>query len=91
MNYRWLDCPGCHCHLAINTTATREGVSGSLRRWSVDTSTNDGKRIRVAPGELSPDGGFAITCVCGQALRLAGKADAVSAEREEDMRVTLGE
>ena len=38
MRYRWMDCPKCQCHLAINTTETPEGISGSLRRWSIDRS-----------------------------------------------------
>ena len=47
MRYRWMDCPKCQCHLAINTTETPEGISGSLRRWSVDRSINDGKLVRI--------------------------------------------
>jgi hypothetical protein len=86
-----MDCPRCQCHLAINTTETPEGISGSLRRWSVDRSINDGKLLRIPLGERSPDGGFAITCVCGQPIAVSGTPDAVSAEREEDMRVNLGE
>jgi hypothetical protein len=90
MKYRWLDCPGCLCHLAINTTETPEGISGSLRRWSVDRSINDGKLIRIPASELSP-AGFALTCLCGRAILVPAKPDAVAAEREEDMRVKLGE
>jgi hypothetical protein len=86
-----MDCPRCQCHLAINTTETPEGISGSLRRWSVDRSINDGKLLRIPLAERSPDGGFAITCVCGQTIAVSGTPDAVSAEREEDMRVNLGE
>lgn len=91
MKYRWMDCPKCQCHLAVNTTETAEGISGSLRRWSVDRSINDGKLLRISLEERSPDGGFAISCICGQTIAVAGKPDAVSAEREEDMRVNLGE
>ena len=91
MKYRWMDCPKCQCHLAINTTETSEGISGSLRRWSVDRSINDGKLLRIPPAEISPDGRFVIACLCGQAITVPGKPDAVSAEREEDMRVNLGE
>ena len=91
MKYRWMDCPKCQCHLTVNTTETAEGVSGSLRRWSVDRSINDGKLLRIPVGDLSADGGFVITCLCGQTVVVPGKADAVSAEREEDMRVNLGE
>jgi hypothetical protein len=91
MRYRWMDCPGCRCQLAVNTTETPEGISGSLRRWSVDRSINDGKLLRVPGAERSSDGGFVVTCVCGQTISVPGKPDAVSAEREADMRVNLGE
>ena len=91
MKYRWTDCPRCHCHLAINYSDSPSGISGSLRRWSADRSTNDGKALRVARAELSEDGGFVTTCVCGQATPVPAKPDAVSAEREEDLRVKLGE
>jgi hypothetical protein len=86
-----MDCPKCQCHLAINTTETAEEISGSLRRWSVDRSINDGKLVRIPLAERSPDGGFTVTCLCGQPIVVPGKPDAVSAEREEDMRVNLGE
>jgi hypothetical protein len=91
MKYRWMDCPGCRCQLAVNTTETPEGISGSLRRWSVDRSINDGKLLRVPLAERSSDGGFIVTCVCGQTIPVPGKPDAVSAEREGDLRVNLGE
>jgi hypothetical protein len=89
MKYRWLDCPGCLCHLAINTTETPAGISGSLRRWSADRSINDGKLLRVAPSERFH--GFVITCVCGQTIVVPAEPDAISAEREGDLRVKLGE
>ena len=91
MKYRWARCPKCGCELAINSTDSPRGISGSLRRWSADRSINDGRPIRVPAADVSPDGGFAIACVCGQELTVPGKADAVSAEREGDLRVTLGE
>jgi hypothetical protein len=91
MKYRWLDCPGCLCHLAINTTESPAGISGSLRRWSADCSTNDGKLIRVAPSERFPEGGFVVTCICGQTVVVPAEPNAVSAEREGDLRVKLGE
>jgi hypothetical protein len=91
MKYRWLDCPGCLCHLAINTTETPAGISGSLRRWSADRSINDGKLLRVAPSERFPGGGFVITCVCGQTIGVPAEPDAISAEREGDLRVNLGD
>jgi hypothetical protein len=86
-----MDCPKCQCHLAINTTEAPGGISGSLRRWSVDRSINDGKLLQIPAAERSPDGGFAVTCLCGQTVAVPGKPDAVSAEREGDLRVNLGE
>ena len=74
MKYRWTDCPRCHCHLAINYSDSPSGISGSLRRWSADRSTNDGKALRVARAELSEDGGFVTTCVCGQATPVPAKS-----------------
>ena len=91
MKYRWLDCPNCLCHLAINTTETPAGISGSLRRWSADRVINDGKPLRIASAEVFPGGGFVTTCVCGQAITVPAEPDAVSAEREGDLRVNLGE
>jgi hypothetical protein len=91
MKYRWLDCPGCLCHLAINTTETPQGISGSLRRWSSDRGTNDGKPLRIAASERSAGGGFVTTCVCGQTIVVPAEPDAVSAEREGNLRVTLGD
>jgi hypothetical protein len=90
MKYRWLDCPGCHCHLAINTTETPAGISGSLRRWSVDRSINDGELIRIPTSDVTPDG-FAVTCLCGRTILVPAIPDAVGAEREVDMRVKLGD
>ena len=91
MKYRWLDCPGCLCHLAINTTETPAGISGSLRRWSADRSINDGKLLRVASSEQFPGGGFVTTWVCGQTIVVPAEPDAISAEREGDLRVNLGD
>ena len=91
MKYRWARCPKCGCELAINYTDSTRGITGSLRRWSADRSINDGRSISVAPAGISADGGFVIACVCGQEITVPGKPDAVSAEREGDLRVTLGE
>lgn len=91
MKYHWSDCLKCGCHLAINTTESPRGISGSLRRWSADRSINDGRPIRIARADIPADGSFVVACVCGQEIRVPAKADAVSAEREGDLRVTLGE
>jgi hypothetical protein len=90
MKYNWLDCPGCHCQVAVNYSETPQGISGSLRRWAAERGINDGRALRVPAAELPAAGGFATTCVCGQPLSIPGKADAVSAEREGDLRVDLG-
>jgi hypothetical protein len=91
MKYNWLDCPGCRCQVAVNYSETPKGISGSLRRWAQERGINDGRLVVIPSAELSPGGGFAIACVCGQPLSIPGKADAVSADREADLRVTLGE
>lgn len=91
MRYHWMDCPACHCHLAINYSDSPAGISGSLRRWSADRAINDGRAIRVSRADLPAGGGFATSCVCGQAIPVPARPDAVSAEREGDLRVTLGE
>ncbi len=91
MNYRWTQCPKCDCELTINTSDSAAGVSGSLRRWSADRSINDGRAVRVARADVAADGGFVTACVCGQEIRVPGKPDAVSAPREGDLRVKLGE
>lgn len=90
MKYNWLDCPGCHCQVAVNYSETPQGISGSLRRWAAERGINDGRALRVPLAELPPEGGFATACVCGQPLSIPGKADAVSAEREGGLRVDLG-
>ena len=92
MKYNWLDCPGCRCQVAVNYSETPQwnlGIAAPLgpgaghqRRPARPSS-----RARSCP----PGGGFAIACVCGQPLSIPGKADAVSADREADLRVTLGE
>lgn len=91
MKYRWAECPGCRAELAINFTETAGRITGSLRRWSSDRSVNDGRSFTVLPAEVLPDGGFMVACVCGQPISVPAKADAVSAEREGDLRVKLGE
>jgi hypothetical protein len=91
MKYYWMDCPKCRCHLAINVSESPQGLAGSLRRWSADRSINDGHAIRVPRAEIAPGGGFLTTCICGQPITVSTRPDAVSAEREGDLRVTLGE
>ena len=90
MKYNWLECPGCRCQVAVNYSESPQGISGSLRRWAQDRGINDGRPVRVARADLPPGGGFATACVCGQPLSIPGKADAVSAEREGNLRVDLG-
>ena len=91
MNYHWLDCPECHCHVAVNWTVSADHLAGSVRRWSPDRSVNDGKAF-VLPRGADPEAGVAgavVSCVCGASIPLPAKPDAVGAERAEDFRVTL--
>ena len=90
MKYHWMDCPKCHCHLAINTSESPQGLSGSLRRWSADRAINDGRAVVVPRAEIAADGSFGTACVCGQPIPVPARPDAVSAEREGDLRVDLG-
>ena len=84
MRYHWTECPACHCQIAVNTTASASGISGSLRRWSTDRSVNDGRAIRNVLA--SPSGGFVTPCVCGETLTLGATSDAVGTERGEGLR-----
>ena len=91
MNYYWTSCPRCGCEVAINLTESPDRASGSLRRWSLDRTINDGRPIAVLAGERGPGGSFEVSCVCGQVLAVSGKPSAVGEEREADLRVKLGE
>lgn len=93
MNYHWLDCPECGCHVAVNWSVTPAHLSGSVRRWAADRSINDGRAFtlpRGADGE-APMAGAVVSCVCGASIPLPAKPDAVGGERTEDLRVTLTE
>lgn len=85
MNYRWLDCPECRCHVAINWTASPDRVSGSVRRWDSGRSINDGRAFTLA----GPADGAVVACVCGASIPLPPRPDAVGGERTDDLRVTL--
>ena len=87
MNYHWTDCPNCACHLAVNWTVRPEEIAGSLRRWSPDRSTNDGKPFVFRGTER--DGALVVPCVCGAPIPLPAQPDAVGGERTEGLRVTL--
>jgi hypothetical protein len=90
MKYRWTSCPQCQCEVAVNFSETPAGRSGSLRRWSRDRTINDGRRFEIGLTEIDAEGGFSVNCVCGRAIPVPARPDAVSAEREEGLRVTLG-
>ncbi len=83
MKYRWTDCPGCGCEVAINYSDVSGGITGSLRRWSRDRTINDGKPLQIGADAVGSDGGFAVTCVCGQALSVPSVPDAIGAERDK--------
>lgn len=91
MNYHWLDCPECGCHVAVNWTVTPSHLSGSVRRWASDRSINDGKAFSLPHGEDrdAPMAGAVVSCVCGASIPLPVKPDAVGGERTENLRVTL--
>ena len=91
MKYRWTTCPGCGCECAVNYSESAAGVFGSSRRWNHDRTINDGKRFEIGGEQRSPDGAFAVECRCGQRLEIPARPDAVSAERQEDLRVKLGD
>jgi hypothetical protein len=91
MKYRWATCPRCQCELAINYTETPQGLLGSVRRWNRDRTINDGRPLKLALAARSADGSFQTECVCGQELEVPARPDAVSAERDADLRVKLGE
>jgi hypothetical protein len=91
MKYRWTTCPQCGCEVAVNFSDTDSGRSGSLRRWSRNREINDGRSFQASRGEIDPEGGFSVACVCGQAIPVPARPDAVSAERDQGLRVKLGE
>jgi hypothetical protein len=91
MKYRWTTCPGCRCEIAINYTESPPGILGSVRRWNHDRTINDGRPLQMGLGDRAPGGGFVVECPCGQKLDVPARPDAVSAEREADLRVKLGE
>jgi len=89
VKYHWTTCPNCRCEISINTSESARGISGSLRRWSADRSINDGRQFEIGRADLPAGGGFTTACVCGLAIVAPAKPDAVSAERETDLRVKL--
>jgi hypothetical protein len=90
LNYFWTDCPRCGCHVAVQWTAYPDRLSGSVRRWSVDRSINDGRPFAVPAAAFFPENGFSTECVCGQVLAVPAKPSAVGGGRGEDFRVRLG-
>lgn len=68
MNYYWTACPKCGCELTFHFVETAAGLEGSIRRWSSDRSTNDGRRLATPRADLAADGGFRAACVCGEMI-----------------------
>jgi hypothetical protein len=68
MNYFWTVCPKCSGELTVQWVETAGGISGSLRRWSRDRTTNDGRKVEIAGGDMAAGGGFRTACVCGEAV-----------------------
>jgi hypothetical protein len=91
MNYRWTVCPACQCEIAVNYLDRETGVSGSLRRWSHDRSVNDGRAFEIKRADVSSTAGFSTPCVCGQPIAVPSRPDATGGQRDEGLRVSLGE
>jgi hypothetical protein len=68
MNYYWTDCPKCSCQVTIHFVEHPDGLAGSLRRWSSDRATNDGRPLSIPRAEIAADGRFQAACVCGQEI-----------------------
>jgi hypothetical protein len=73
MNYFW-EAAACGCQVTIQYAESAERLVGSLRRWSNDRGVNDGRRLEVPRGSVSPDAGFSAACVCGAPVAVAGSA-----------------
>jgi hypothetical protein len=71
MNYVWTTCGRCGGQITIHFTSGTQGLSGSLRRWSTDRTVNDGRKVEIPAGSVSPDGAFTATCVCGGEIPVA--------------------
>ncbi|HEY1434171.1 MAG TPA: hypothetical protein VGG65_02290 [Thermoanaerobaculia bacterium] len=70
MNYFWTACPKCEGELTFHFVDTSAGLEGSVRRWSRDRSTNDGRRLDVPRTDVAADGAFVAACVCGQPIAI---------------------
>ena len=68
MNYYWTVCPKCACEVTIQFVEAPEGLTGSVRRWSPDRSTNDGRKLATPRAEVGSDGSFRAPCVCGEPI-----------------------
>ena len=68
MNYFWTVCSKCAGELTLQWVETAGGISGSLRRWSSDRTTNDGRKLEVPRGDVAAGGGFLASCVCGEPI-----------------------
>jgi hypothetical protein len=82
MNYYWTDCPKCGCQVTIHFIDGAAGLSGSVRRWSSDRATNDGRQLQVGRADIGPGGDFQATCVCGGPIPVvAAGVEKASTER----------
>lgn len=70
MNYFWTVCPKCAGELTFHFVHTAAGLEGSVRRWSRDRSTNDGRRLETPKADVAADGGFRAACVCGEPIAI---------------------
>jgi len=87
MKYHWMTCPNCDGELAINYMETASGTAGSVRRWSHDRQTNDGRKFEIK--DRASETPFQVECPCGAVLDIPARAEAARGEREGAFRVNL--
>jgi len=82
MHYVWTTCAACGGQITIQFARGAQGVTGSLRRWSTDRTTNDGKKVEIPAASVAADGGFTATCVCGGTIPVsAAMVETATTER----------
>ena len=83
MHYVWTTCARLRRpdHHPVRR-AGRQGVTGSVRRWSTDRSVNDGRLLAVPAAAVAADGGFTAVCVCGAEIPVeAAQIETATTER----------
>lgn len=71
LNYHWTDCED-GSHVAVNYTVHEDRVSGSVRRWSADRTTNFGRKFEFAKEAIELDAAgrpaFRLKGICAGAI-----------------------